>query len=165
MKIDKNWVETLESEGITTIQSREQLMDILKTKKVLITSRCSKTKGIAGGYPKDLYVSNLNLAFYNAMDINGYYYGILSDLYGLHLCDEEMEYYDVHPSKLEPEDFERLGKLIREKADKVGAESILFYNTSPIMSSPYFRMLKLSGLKIYYITKIDLFKKSTKSLF
>lgn len=165
MKIGKDWIKTLADNGITLIDTRKDLVDLLDQGGVLITSRCSKTKGIAGGFPKDLYISPLNQTFYQAMEKNNYYYGILSDLYGLHLCDEELGYYDVHPSMLKPEEFERLGKLIREKADLVKMDKILFYNTSPIMSSPYFKMMSYTGLKIYFITKISLFDKPRPGLF
>jgi hypothetical protein len=81
-------------------------------------------------------------------------YGVLSDKYGLHLDDEKLPYYDVHPSKLNQRNKEELGRLIRDKAIAQGFTAFIFYNPSPLMSVPYFEMLYCSGLDLFYTTRL-----------
>lgn len=125
---------------------------------VLWTSRCSKTKKLAGGLPKNLYVSSLNIKFYECMEKYGLRYAILSDLYGIHFDDEKLAYYDIHPSSLTAEEKERLGKIIGEKTKGRGYSKVVFYNSSPLMSRPYFEMLSHSGLEVYFVTRLDLWQ-------
>jgi len=121
--------------------------------ETLWITRCSKTKnGVHRGTPKDLYVSPINKYFYAYMEKQGLPYGVLSDKYGLHMNNEELEYYDVHPKELTEYDKRLLGELIREKACGRGFSELVFYNPSPLMSVPYFEMLYYSGLIIFYTT-------------
>lgn len=171
MKINwENWQEEIcEKFGIEYVPNREAFVNLLHNKdlKILMASRCSKTKtGKQQALPKEFYVSPLNLNFYKSMEANDFDYAILSDMYGIHYFDERMDFYDVHPSSLTAEDKISLGNKIKEKAEARGYNSIIFYNSSPIMSKPYFEMLKQSGLKVYYVSNISIFHKhKEKSLF
>lgn len=123
----------------------------------LWTTRCSKIKnGIDRGTPKELYVSTVNKYFYRCMEDRGLLYGVLSDKYGLHVCNEKLPYYDVHPSDLSQCEKQQLGRLIRKKALTRGFGAMIFYNPSPLMSVPYFEMLHYSGLDVLYTTRLNL---------
>lgn len=126
-----------------------------KPETLLWTTRCCKTKrGEALGQPKDFYSSPIVQLFCKFVEQNGLKYGILSDKYGLHLDSEELEYYDIHPASLTSQDKEKLGQLIRDKALGTSFDSIVFYNPSPLMSVPYFEMLRHSGLNIWYTARL-----------
>ena len=156
----RDWRKEIEEKDITFIDNVEDLRRILDNEKVLITSRCSQTKtGKDKAIPRDFYVSNININFYEAMEKNNFYYGILSDKYGIHFADEKLDYYDIHPSELTTEEKQRLGKIIGVKTLEKGYDTIIFYNTSPLLSAPYFEMLEASGLKIYFISDLNLFPR------
>ena len=120
----------------------------------LWTTRCSKTKTISQGFPRDMYVSASNLFFYRFAERYGVRYGILSDKYGLHMDDESLGYYDIHPNLLSSADKSRLGREIGDKASIAGYKAIVFYNASPLMSRPYFEMLYHSGLRVSFTTRL-----------
>jgi len=162
----ETWLEDIINYGIIYLDNSISVKNLLKNEKVLPCTRCSKTKGKVGeeALPKDFYVSSQNLQFYSWCEKNKLKYGILSDMYGMHFWNEKKKFYDIHPSSLTDDDFERLGKLIREKMITNSFDSFLFWNSSPLMSAPYFYMMKLSGLKIFYITKLYPLVKETSSL-
>jgi len=153
MRLTANWqYEIRERWGISMLSQCSPLVE-----NVLWVTRCSKTKkGIYRGTPKDLYVSPINRYFYTYMEQRGLPYGVLSDKYGLHMDDEELEYYDIHPKELTEYDKGMLGELIRKKACGRGFSKLVFYNPSPLMSIPYFEMLYYSGLEIFYTTVLNL---------
>ena len=150
----KDWKTKIKNDfGIIAINTSEELTHIINAQNTIITTRCSKTKtGKNRAIPKHFYVSDLNIKFYDAMDSNDYYYGILSDKYGIHFKDEELDYYDIHPSSLTSERKIELGEMIKEKVIARGYESLIFYNTSPIFSKPYFDMLKILDIPVYFFT-------------
>lgn len=130
--------------------------DALLINQALWVTRCSKTKNdIARGTPKQLYVSPVNKYFYQQMESHNLRYGVLSDKYGLHLDNEKLSYYDVHPRELDHEDKMQLGEFIRRKAESSGFFQIVYYSPSPLMSIPYFQMLELSGLDSFYTTRLN----------
>lgn len=151
MILTANWrQEILERWGINSLENTTSLSEA-----VLWITRCSKTKNdIHRGKPKHLYVSSINKYFYRFMEEHSLRYGVLSDKYGLHLDDEKLPYYDVHPSKLNQRNKEELGRLIRDKAIAQGFTAFIFYNPSPLMSVPYFEMLYCSGLDLFYTTRL-----------
>jgi len=151
MKLSANWKTEIQDRwGIQVLESIE-----CAPQEALWTTRCSKTKrGVACGRPKDLYVSPVNKFFYRWTEAQGVRYGVLSDKYGLHLDEEELEYYDLHPSALTVSDKQRLGELIRQKASEAGFDSVVFYSPSPLMSVPYFEMLFYSELEIFHTTRL-----------
>ena len=114
------YIKRLKNEfDIDWIENQKMLSDLLPDS--LLISRCSKTKNIerrGGALPTEFYVSNINKLFYKYCISGKYRFGILSDLYGIHFDDERKEFYDIHPKQLSDEDFERLGKVIREKTLK-----------------------------------------------
>src|SRR5574341_2108899 len=125
--------------------------------KALWVTRCSKTKkNVRRGKPNEFYVSPINRYFCRRMEEAGLQYGVLSDKYGLHMCDEELDYYDIHPKELSEFDRQALGVLIREKALALGFGTLIFYNPTPLMSIPYFEMLHYSGLEVFYTTSLSL---------
>jgi len=150
----KNWRKALEKDfGFTYISSEKEMVD---PDSVIWTTSCSKTKQKRFGRPKDFYRGRYHDSFYEYVEKNELTYGILSDKYGIHMFDEELEYYDIHPQELTLEKKEELGKVLRKKSKKYGFEEILFYYPSPLMSKPYFEILWFSRLKVYYITKWSL---------
>jgi len=150
----KKWRKALEKDfGFTCISSQNEIVDPYS---VLWTTSCSKTKQKKVGTPKEFYRGRYHNSFYEYVEKNKLTYGILSDKYGIHMFDEELEYYDIHPHELTMEKKEELGNLLRKKAKKYGFEEILFYYPSPLMSKPYFEILWFSRLKVYYTTKLSL---------
>jgi len=150
----QNWRDEIACYGIITLDTAEQIRNAMAQYKLLACSRCSKTKTKKTGIPKEFYVSAPNLQFYHWCEIHKLRYGILSDMYGIHMDDEVKEYYDVHPSKLSESDFRKLAVKIKTRMNELGYRGFLYFNSSPIMSSPYFYMMQLTGLKIFYITKL-----------
>lgn len=145
--------------GIITINNSDSklIKNFLCNKKVVFTSRCSKTKGNINDrcVPKEFYLSNLLVdKFYPFCERFNIPYGIISDKYGILFMDEKLLFYDIHPSSLSIQDKKILGGIIKKKCFEKGYDTIVFYNTSPLMSFPYFEILYYSGLNIFYITKL-----------
>lgn len=124
---------------------------------ILFVTSCSKTKtGKNFAIPKEFYVSKRNIKFYEMCEKLNLNYAIQSDKYGLHFSDEQLEYYDIHPSKLTEEDKQRLGKIIKEKSKKRNIDIIIFCNSSPLQSRPYLEMLYFSNIEFYFISNLNL---------
>lgn len=123
----------------------------------LWTTSCSKTKCLQKkSLPHEFYTGRYNLLFYNYVQKYKLDFGVLSDRYGIHLQDEYLEYYDIHPSKLTVDDKKKLGKIIKKKVKEYGFKKVIFYFPSPLLSKPYFEMLWFSKLPVFYISKIKL---------
>lgn len=156
----KNWAQILEDDyGIDYI-APEKLKQVVAQalQPVCYTTFCSKTKGHKNDedVPKNFYVSERNLRFYKWAESENVRYGILSDAYGLHMDDEPMPYYDIHPSELNEEVFLQLGQMIVDKMKERGFETIVFINGGPLMCRPYFKMLHVAskaGIEVIYSTK------------
>jgi hypothetical protein len=126
------------------------------TAEYLFVTRCSRGKKRGRkAKPKELYRSKIPQFFFRKMEELGFRYGVLSDKYGLHLDDEILEPYDIHPSVLESKRKKYLGDLVRRKTLSIGKEKIIFYNNSPLRSFPYFEILSYSGLPSFFCTKIN----------
>jgi len=152
----KNWKNELVQYDITYLTESKKIIELCKNKRVLPCTSCSKTKGQGGDreIPENFYISNRNLRFYDWCRKLNLKYGILSDLYGLHYHDELKKFYDIHPSALNLETLKLLGKKIGVKAKDRNYTTLLFWNSSPLMSRPYFTMMLYSKLKVYFITKL-----------
>jgi len=152
-----NWKEQIRKRwGIEIFSNRH-----LQYKQILWVTRCSKTKNdFKRGIPRDLYGSAVNLFFYRAMEYYRLPYGVLSDKYGLHLEDEKLEYYDIHPSTLCEQDKIKLGELIGQKTKRRGFKTLVIYNNSPLMSYPYFEMLSNSKLNVFFTTRLPFIGKN-----
>ena len=120
----------------------------------LWTSRCARTKRVPQGKPRELYRSDLLEEFYRFVELNRLRYGIVSDRYGLHMDDEVLGYYDVHPSTLSMTDKCNLGATVGRKAVDAGYGSLVFFAHSPLMSRPYFEILGHSRLEVFYVTTL-----------
>ena len=118
------------------------------------TTRCSKTKPVKAGVPEQLYRSASNEFFYRFVRRNNFRFGIISDKYGIHMDIERLRYYDVHPGQLSRDAKELLGQLVKKKVEAAGFERIVFYNASPLMSTPYFEILSYCELPVYYTTRL-----------
>lgn len=156
----KHWeVDTLNNYNIKHLKSLKEVKDLLNNGAVMC-SRCSaiKTTTLQEAVPKDFYLSTINKNFYKWCEFSKFPYAILSDLYGLHWYDVKEKTYDIHPSSLKEEDFHRLSKIIKERVLDRGYTSLIFYNSSPVMSKPYFYMMYLTGLPVYFITKLHIKK-------
>ena len=154
--LTSNWRAELEMLGIYYIPENqfEKVFNLIRTGYLPVTN-CSKTKSnVERGSPKELYISQRNQAFYKWAEHHHLAYGILSDKYALFFHDEEQEMYDTHPSSLSDKDFEQLGKEIKRAMAKRQIKGLIFWNSSPFMSVPYFKMMKCSGEKIFYVTKL-----------
>lgn len=152
----KEWCNVLSNEyRFQYIQDFNQIPN-----DALWTTSCSKTKSSKKrGYPKDFYVGIYNKLFYKYVDGLNLNYGIISDKYGIHMEDECLDYYDIHPSKLTMEDKFELGRIIRKKVKDKGFKEIIFYYPSPLQSKPYFEILWFSKLSVNYISKIKILGK------
>ncbi|HHW05110.1 MAG TPA: hypothetical protein GXX32_04310 [Methanothermobacter sp.] len=148
----KKWKEALEEKyNFRIIEEASDIPD-----NALWSISCSKTKKLLRGLPKDLYQGRYNQLFYRYMNMYSLKYGVLSDKYGIHMYDECLDYYDIHPGELHMEDKQKLGKMIRQKSRKYGFKKIVFYYPSPLLSKPYFHILWFSRVPVYYITNIKL---------
>lgn len=147
--------------NIKTIDTMAEFKKLDSAHHLLICTGCSAQKREDGGShkPSELYLGSKNVNFYKMMITNKREFATLSDLHGLCLEDETYENYDVHPSELTIDDFKKLGESIKAKADLKQYDAILYYNPSPIMGSPYFKMLSHTGLPVYYFTKLDITAK------
>jgi hypothetical protein len=156
----ETWREDLQREGIIYVSDPEEVRRLLAEKIVLPCTRCSKTKGSEGdeAVPRNFYLSRQNIRFYEWAEAYNLEYGILSDLYGMHFWDVKKPFYDIHPSSLTEEQFQELGRLIKEEMDSRGYRAALYWNSSPVMSVPYFYMFKMAGIQVYYITKLPSLK-------
>lgn len=122
--------------------------------RLLWTTRCCGGPNRTAGYPEEMYDSCITRYFYHFVVSRGLPFAIVSDKYGLHFSDEVLPHYDVHPTDLSPEDKKTIGAVIRKKTLSKGFEEIVFYNNSPLMSIPYFEMLKHSRLPVRFITRL-----------
>lgn len=139
------------------IEYIDNLQNIVFNDDIILITRCSKikNKSVIKEIPKNFYLSDLNKKFYIFCETNYLKYGILSDKYGIHFFDEKLNYYDIHPSSLTNDDFIKLGFTIRRKLLERNINKVIFYNDSPILSFPYFKMLFFANLnKVYFITKL-----------
>lgn len=89
------------------------------------------------------------------MDRIKFRYGVLSDKYGLHMDNEILDSYDVHPATLTDDEKRHLGKLIRTKILALSRNKIVFYNNSPARSTPYFQMLYYAEVESFFCTRLD----------
>lgn len=156
----KHWEDDIGTHyGIRHLKSLVEVKQLLKEGAVLC-SRCSaiKTTTLEKAVPKDFYLSTINKNFYKWCEFNKFEYAILSDLYGLHWFDVEEKTYDIHPSTLQEEDFHKLAKIIKKRVQDRGYKSLIFYNSSPVMSKPYFYMMYLTGLPVYFMSKLHMKK-------
>jgi hypothetical protein len=128
--------------------------EVIAAERHLWTSRCARTKRVPEGRPRDLYSSDLLQEFYAFVELHRLRYAIVSDLCGLHMDDEVLGYYDVHPSSLSASDKRELGVLARRKAADAGYGSVVFFAHSPLMSRPYFEILGHSKLAVFYVTTL-----------
>ena len=133
---------------------RHVAMEALRPGDHLWTSRCARTKDLPEGTPRDLYRSDLLEEFYGFTERNGLRYGIVSDRYGLHLDDEVLPYYDVHPSMLSGADKRDLGAVVKRKTLAAGYGSIVFFAHSPLMSRPYFEILDHAEINVFFVTTL-----------
>jgi len=151
----KTWREDLARYKIVILEESEVIKKA-RSSGVLSVTNCSRTKGELSDkkVPKEFYVSSLNLRFYRWCEKIKVPYGVLSDMYGLHLWNEEKEYYDVHPSKLNSFQFRKLGSLIYYKMESIKCNQLLYYGLPPVTCTPYFRMMIVAGFPIFYTTKL-----------
>jgi len=132
--------------------------------KILFVTSCSKTKTEKEkAIPKEFYVSKRNIKFYDMCEKLNLLYAIQSDKYGLLFSNEEVEYYDIHPSKLTIEDKKLLGEIIKNKAKKNNIDNIIFCNSSPLQSRPYLEMLYFSNISYYFISDLKLIEQYYKN--
>jgi hypothetical protein len=129
-------------------------LESLRVQDHLWTSRCSKTKNVLAGTPRDLYQSDLLKELYSFADLRCARYAIVSDLYGLHMDEEVLPSYDIHPSALSPSEKCRLGGIVGRKASAAGYLSLVFFAHSPLMSRPYFEILAHSKLAVFFVTTL-----------
>lgn len=126
----------------------------------LLVTRCSGTKTNKMQdlyYPKELYQGLVPQLFFKKMDIEKLRYGVLSDLYGIVWDDERIANYDMPPQNVNDDGFIELGHIIHKKISEryPSIQKIFFYNTSVIMSYPYFKMLKASEYDCYYFSNLE----------
>ncbi|AXV39088.1 hypothetical protein [Methanobacterium sp. BAmetb5] len=152
----KEWVKVLCNDyKFQYIQHIDNIPD-----GALWSTSCSKTKSSKSrGYPRDFYVGRYNKLFYKYTDLFNLDYGIISDKYGIHMRDECLDYYDIHPSNLSLDDKFNLGLVVRDKILEQGFKELIFYYPSPLQSIPYFEILWYSELPVFYISKIKILEE------
>jgi hypothetical protein len=128
---------------------------------VFWATRCARVKAdVAAGRADELYRSPVTGRFFRFVRRHGLRFGVLSDLYGLHLDRERLAAYDVHPSQLDAGRKRELGAIIGRKVRAEGFDRLVFVNNSPVRSKPYFEMLAASGLGVTYATRVALGDRS-----
>lgn len=146
------WREDLERYKIRVLSENEVLSKAMEPNVLPVTS-CSAGKGVKGT-PIKLYTGIWNLRFYKWCIDNELDYGVLSDLYGLLLWNEVAEPYDVHPSSLDKQGFRRVASKIGFKMESIDRNQFLFFGLPPVSCRPYFYMMIITGMKIFYTTKL-----------
>lgn len=148
----KNWKKVLSDEyGFNYILNKNEIPS-----ECLWSTSCSKTKKNGKkAFPSEIYRGRSNKTFYRYVEKFNLVYGVLSDKYGIHMLDEKLPYYDIHPSQLSYLDKNKLGKKVKQKL-KNYSDGIIFYYPSPLLSKPYFEILWYSGLEVSYISRISL---------
>ncbi len=134
-------VSTLKSNGL--IYNAEPIMGSLPI------THCCSNKGITPedkAIPSNFYVGKRNLRFYKICNELNVPYGILSDLYGLHMHDVALNGYDTPPYNFSPEQLWELGKLIRIVADERQIKALHYIAAPPTCMVPYLLMLFASGV-------------------
>jgi len=151
----KTWREDLSRYKIRVLNEHD-VISKARESKVLPVCNCSATKGkeLESAVPRDFYVSAHNRRFYSWCEGLGLKYGVLSDLYGLHLWNEKEKFYDIHPSTLTRQQYRKLASKIYFKMELVGCNEFLYYGIPPVMCRPYFYMMIVTGLSICYTTKL-----------
>ena len=147
-----SWREDLARYRIQVLQEYE-VLDRVRNPKVLPVTSCSVGKGVKGT-PSQLYTGKSNIRFYEWCDYHKMEYGVLSDLYGLLMWNETAEPYDVHPSSLDKQGFRRVASKIYFKMESINRSQFLYYGIPPVNCRPYFYMMIITGLKIFYTTKL-----------
>lgn len=147
----KDWHDILKDYNITYLP---EFPSTQPPNSLYVTRCCSIKTSLPEAIPKEFYLSDIVQRFIKFCISNNLNYAILSDLYGIHFKDEKLKTYDIHPSSLTDAQFIHLGELIKNKCS--GIDTIYYHNPSPLMSIPYFKMLKASGFKIYYLTQLKI---------
>lgn len=154
MENSKGWRKQIKEEYGIKYTSEKDIHMLVGVNALLWTTRCSLTKPCKNGFPTEMYDSYVTRYFYRFVLERNLPFAILSDKYGLHFSDEKLPYYDLHPSLLSEEDKRKLGKNICHKAKDRAFEKIVFYNNSPLMSQPYFKLLYHSKMPIFFTTSL-----------
>lgn len=153
----KNWKKTIKE--FYDIEHVETLSDY-NIKDSIFLSRCSSKKsGRSRGTPAQMYWGSVNRKFYSMMEQFNLFYGICSDKLGVVFSDEEFDNYDVHPADITDQDKRNLGKIIAKKLKEKGFTGAFFFNTSPLLSRPYFEMLYYSQIPIKYFSDLSLVRQ------
>lgn len=151
------WQQTFRSQGIKLYEgvSRELL-----ARGYLLTTCCSTTKGIAKTnrelLASEMYLGKPQVEFYEFCDRNNLRYGILSDLYGLHMDTERFPLYDIGPQQLPDTVLWRRGEMIRDVCDRLGYKGIIFQLCSPVRARTYLVMALASRLPVVYTIPLKL---------
>lgn len=153
MKIGfKSWRHDLKRYRIDVL-TEDRVLQVAREPSVLPVTNCTRSKGIAG-IPKNLYNTAQNHRFYSWCEDLDLKYGVISDYYGLLMCDEEGELYDVAPGKLSDKDKRQIASKIYFKMESIDKSEFLFFGLPPVKLRPYFKLMIITGMKIYYTTKL-----------
>ena len=148
-----------EEMGIETIKSPSFFLKLLSSKGTLLVTKCTSNKfNIKQGTPKQLYTTFGKGDFdrmVNFCEKNELRYGVLSGKgKGLLFDNEIIPYYDQNPDKYEDEEYLDVNQIIKNKASDRNIDTLIIYGSSPLRQIRPFRWAYLSGLKIYYISKL-----------
>lgn len=147
------WREDLARYKIQVL-SEHDVIDKARELTVLPVCNCSAAKGVEEAIPRLLYTGQHSLRFYNWCESLDLKYGVLSDLYGLLLWNEKAKSYDIHPSSLTKQKYRKLASKIFFKMESIGCNQFLYYGIPPVSCRPYFYMMIVTGLPIFYTTKL-----------
>jgi hypothetical protein len=119
-------------------------------RRIYLTHCCAKKdNSLRGGgkkvTPDKLYTSERIQRFMNECKKKGAEWAIFSDKYGVVFPNQEIEWYDKHPSKVTDEEFEALLKDFDQKL--AAYDEIWFYYNPGRFHHLYERLLNGSKLK------------------
>lgn len=153
IKKSKKWISRVQEKYNMTI------VQTVPTNSLFITKCTNEKNLIPQGIkvtPAELYTGNTIKTFFTYCINNKIPYGILSDKYGLLLPDSKIEWYDLHPWDVTDSYFENLGEIVNKQCNELNITNLCFFGSSPILSTPYFKILKASKIHTSYITKLPL---------
>lgn len=143
------------------LKTKESIARFPLEKTLFVTRCCGVKAKIKRGCAKDLYISSINQNFYKVMEDNGYNYATISDFYGLVYPQQVIDNYNLHPSELTEEQKIKLVDTVKSQLQGK-YDRIIFYNTSPLMSVFYLRILRKTVPELYFMSKLSLLEKTVK---
>lgn len=138
-------------------------VELDKQSTLFITRCCAVKSSLLCGTMESIYISSINQNFYKMCKYKGLKYATLSDKYGIVYPQDLIDNYDLHPSKLTDLDKENLVRKIKQQLGQE-IKNIVFYNTSPLMSLFYLKIITSLGenYNYYYVSDLSKLEKDRR---